>query len=60
MELPETEPVYVMAAEPTVPKLMAPPCTVPVMLSVWGGAESLIVPLRFDPDCCQVSVNVPW
>gem|GEM_PF-3590201 len=58
MEFPETEPEYVIAAEPTVPNWMAPPCTVPWTLGL-PSVERLIVPLRFDPDCCHVRVNVP-
>jgi hypothetical protein len=61
--LPDTEPEYVMAAEPTVPKLMAVPCTVPlmpVMLGLEFAFESLIVPLNRGPDCFQCRVNVPW
>ena len=49
-----------IASEPTVPNLMVLPWTVPLMLRVTGGAESLMLPLTTDPDCCQVSVNVPW
>jgi hypothetical protein len=30
------------------------------MLRVTAGSESVMVPLSFDPDCCQVRVNVPW
>src|SRR2546427_12881689 len=37
---------------------MAPPCTVPWTLGL-PSDERLIVPLRFDPDCCHVRVNVP-
>src|SRR5437868_6456325 len=39
---------------------MALPCTVPLMSRVTGGDVSLMLPLRTDPDCCQVSVKVPW
>jgi hypothetical protein len=39
---------------------MSFPFTVPVIGRVTGGAESLMLPFRFDPDCCQVRVNVPW
>ena len=45
---------------PTVPKLMSLPFTVPVMLvGELPRDEISMVPLRLDPDCCQVKVNVP-
>jgi hypothetical protein len=49
-----------MAREPTVPNGMVVPLTVPWRLRVPAGAESVIVPLRFDPDCCQLRLNGPW
>jgi hypothetical protein len=49
-----------MFVEPTVPKLIVLPLTVPWMAVVVCGSEILIVPLRLDPDCCQVRLNVPW
>jgi hypothetical protein len=57
MLVPETEPEYV--TPPTAPKRIALPLTVPVMGRVAAGVESFMVPVSFDPDCCQVSVNVP-
>ena len=63
IDLPDTEPESVMAAERTVPKLMAVPFTVPlmpVMLRVELAFESVIVPLNRDRDCLQRRVNVPW
>lgn len=60
IELPETVPVYVSDCEPTVPKLIVPPFTVPLIgVGELPSEEILIVPLRFDPDCCHVSSNVP-
>ena len=49
-----------MASEPTVPKRIEPPFTLPWMSGVPGGLESLIVPFSFDPDCVHFSVNEPW
>jgi hypothetical protein len=49
----------VIAAEPTVPKLIVLPVTVPFRLSVFAGAESVMLPLSFDPDSCHVSWKVP-
>src|SRR4029077_11948062 len=46
-------------AEPTVPKRMVLPCTLPVMLGSGTGFESLIVPCKRDPDSVQWRVNVP-
>jgi hypothetical protein len=58
--LPETEPEYWMACDPTVPKLMELPCKLPLMsVGVLPNEEIFMVPLRFDPVCCQVRVNVP-
>lgn len=59
IELPETVPVYVIAVEPTVPKVIALPLTVPLMGRVLRGFEILIVPCRCVPDCRHVSANVP-
>jgi hypothetical protein len=60
IESPETDPEYVIACEPTVPKLIVPPLTLPLTSSVPDSEDSLIVPLRFDPDCCQSRKKVPW
>lgn len=60
IESPETDPEYVIACEPTVPKLIVPPLTLPLTSSVPDSEDSLIVPLRFDPDCCQSRTKVPW
>jgi hypothetical protein len=51
----------VIAVEPTVPKLIESPCTVPLMgvLELLKD-EILMVPLSFEPDCVQVRVNEPW
>jgi hypothetical protein len=57
MALPETVPIYV--TPPTAPKLMALPATFPVMPRVLVGDERTMVPLKFDPDCFQLSVKVP-
>ena len=39
---------------------MESPLAVPVMLvGVLPKDEISMVPLRLDPDCCQVKVNVP-
>ena len=59
IESPETEPEYVMSVDPTVPKLIVLPATVPLIGMVPLNDESVIVPLSFDPDCVQFSVNVP-
>jgi hypothetical protein len=58
IECPETLPEYVMAAEPTVPKRILVPVTLPDRLSVSAGSESVMVPRRFDPVSYQLSVNV--
>jgi hypothetical protein len=47
----------VIVTEPTVAKLMVLPCRLPWTLSVTEGSENVIVPLRFDPDCCHLRVN---
>jgi hypothetical protein len=48
-----------MAAEPTVPKVILVPLTVPFSLCVLAVADSVILPLRLDPLCCQLRLNVP-
>jgi hypothetical protein len=60
IESPETDPEYVFACEPTVPKLIVSPFTVPLISRVPDPEDSLIVPLMFDPDCCQSRTKVPW
>jgi hypothetical protein len=46
--------------EPTVPKLMEAPWTVPWMLvGTSPNPEIMIVPVRLSPDCCHVNLNVP-
>src|SRR3954453_16993073 len=47
-----------MAAEPTVPKVILEPLTVPVRFSV-PDVERSMVPLKVDPVCCQLSLKVP-
>ena len=49
-----------MASDPTVPKVILVPSSVPVRGTVWGGGESLIVPFNVLPVCRHVNVNVPW
>jgi hypothetical protein len=49
----------VIAVEPTVPNLIEVPCTVPLMGSVLGGLEIVMVPRKRVPDCRQLSLNVP-
>ena len=45
---------------PTVPNLMLLPSTVPCRVSGESPKpEILIVPFRLEPDCVQVSANVP-
>jgi hypothetical protein len=56
--LPDTVPVYVTAAAPTVPKVIALPVTVPVRGSV-PEVDRLIVPLSFPDDSVHVSAKVP-
>jgi hypothetical protein len=58
MVLPETDPVYVTT--PTAPKVRVVPASFPEMPRVWAGSERAIWPLKVDPDCVQVSVNVPF
>ncbi len=48
-----------MAPAPTAPKVIEPPCTLPVQLYVPLGFESSIDPVKFEPDCVHVTVNVP-
>lgn len=60
MESPVTTPVYVIAEEPTVPKLIVLPATTPLIWRVPGVVESMMVPVSVEPDCVHVSVNVPW
>ena len=55
--LPKTVPMYVTT--PTAPKLIELPVTVPLMGSLSGGDDSMIVPLRLEPVCVHVSENVP-
>ena len=43
---------------PIVPNLIELPFTVPFTFVV-PAVESLIVPLRVDPDCVQLRTNVP-
>jgi hypothetical protein len=59
IEFPDTVPEYVIAADPTVPKVILEPLTSPFRRSVVDGAESLIVPLRAVPFCCHDRWNVP-
>jgi hypothetical protein len=50
----------VIDSEPTVPKRMEAPWTIPWMLvGTSFNPETLIVPLSFCPDCCHVNVKVP-
>jgi hypothetical protein len=56
--LPDTVPVYVTAAAPTVPKVIALPLTDPVRGSV-PDVDRLIVPLSFSDDSVHVSAKVP-
>lgn len=58
MDAPETEPVYFAPTE-TAPNLIAPRCTLPPMLYVPCGLESVIDPLSRDRDSFQMIVNVP-
>ena len=48
-----------IADEPTVPKLIVAPLTVPFRLSGAGCVESVMVPLRLELACCQLSWKVP-
>jgi hypothetical protein len=55
---PLTEPVYVIAVEPTVPKLILSPETEPLIGTVPAVLKS-IVPDKVEPDCVHVRVKVP-
>jgi hypothetical protein len=60
IEAPETEPEYVIDREPTVPKRMEVPCTVPWMLvGTLLNPDTLIVPVRSFPDWSHFRLNVP-
>jgi hypothetical protein len=60
MEVPKTEPEYVIDSEPTVPNWMETPLTVPWMLvGTLLNPEIMMVPLRSFPDCAQVNSKVP-
>jgi hypothetical protein len=48
----------VIADPPTVPNLIASPFTVPLTASV-PDVDNVMEPCSFDPDCVQLSVNVP-
>ena len=55
--LPDTVPVYVTT--PTAPKLIELPVTVPLMLRVRFGDESMMLPLSAPDVCAHVSVKEP-
>jgi hypothetical protein len=59
IDVPDTEPVYVIAADPTVPNRMLPPDTDPLIGTVAPGEERVMLPVSTEPACCQVRVNVP-
>ena len=60
IDVPEKLPVYRIACDPTVPKVILLPCTVPVTLVVpLPSDETRILPLSFEPACCHVSEKVP-
>jgi hypothetical protein len=60
MELPATDPEYVIDSEPTVPNLIEAPLRLPLMLvGTLPSPETTIVPLSFDLDSFHVSLNVP-
>jgi len=60
MLFPENEPEYVIACEPTVPKVMELLWTVPLRgVGALANADILMVPLSWFPDCCHFSVNLP-
>jgi hypothetical protein len=59
IELPEKVPEYVTAKEPTVPKVILPPLTVPFSCPVVPRAGSAMVPFRLDPLCVHLTVKVP-
>jgi hypothetical protein len=49
----------VISVDPTVPNLILLPSTVPLIGVVPPASGRLMVPVSFDPDCCQCSVKVP-
>lgn len=57
MLFPDTVPVYVTT--PTAPKLIVLPVRLPVMATLSGGDDSMIVPSTAEPVSVHVSVNVP-
>jgi hypothetical protein len=60
MELPATDPEYVIDSEPTVPNLIEAPLRLPLMLvGTLPNPEIAIVPLSFDFASFHVSLNVP-
>jgi hypothetical protein len=59
IELSDTDPVYVIAWDPTVPKWIRPPATAPLMVTAPEPVERLIVPVSFDVDCVHRRTNVP-
>jgi hypothetical protein len=59
IELPDTDPVYVIAWDPTVPKWIRPLATVPVIVTARGAVERSIVPVSFDVDCAHRRTKVP-
>ena len=59
IELPDTVPLYVTASEPSVPKSIVLPLIVPWIGAVPDGAERVMMPVRVELDCCQVSLKVP-
>jgi hypothetical protein len=59
IELPDTDPVYVIAWDPTVPNWIRPPTTVPLIVTAPGAVERSIVPVSFDVDCAHRRTKVP-
>jgi hypothetical protein len=59
IELPDTDPVYVIAWDPTVPNWIRPSATVPSMVTAPGAVERSIVPVSFEVDCVHRRTNVP-
>ncbi len=57
MLFPDTVPVYLTT--PTAPKLIVLPVRLPVMATLSGGDDSMIVPSTAEPVSVHVSVNVP-
>jgi hypothetical protein len=50
----------VIDSEPTVPKRIEAPWTVPwILVGTSLNPETMIVPLKSFPDCCHVRLNVP-